>query len=149
VIPDCDKKIFLVLDGFIYRAEIATDVYTTIGLVFAIKRVVAENGMEWIFSKHAKPFFKFVSLGSSQFDIVLFKIAMKKNFHEQLEAIKIASGIFDRRKCAGYIFSGSEIFFNAAEDGFQLSGHTRYGGNINATISHEILKIGIYDDAER
>ena len=63
--PDCDKKIFIILDGFIYCAEIATDVYAAISMIPPIERVIAKSGVEGILGEYSKPFFKLIFLGDS------------------------------------------------------------------------------------
>ena len=80
--PYCNKKTFLVLDSFIYRTEIAADVYAAIRTVFTLEGVIAEKGIERIFDKCIKPLFEFIFLGNSQLDVVLFKVAMEKDLHE-------------------------------------------------------------------
>jgi hypothetical protein len=80
----CDKKIFFVFDGFIYRAEIAADVYATIRTIFALEGVITEKGIERIFDKYIKPLFEFIFFGAPQLKIVPFKIAMEKDLHKRL-----------------------------------------------------------------
>ncbi len=79
---DRDEKTFLISDGFIYCAKVTADAHAAITKIFTFERVIAKNGIKWVFDKNGKLFLESFFLGSLQLDIVLIKITMERNFHK-------------------------------------------------------------------